>query len=192
MNWKMAENSIFAILLRSPWWASALIAVSIIMLASVLLPMQYRVFGWTAALPFVVIMGMVLWRLSQAPSRQQIERMLERVRAMNAREFTSELRQGYERMGCQVEAVARPPADLLVTQGWRTRLVSCRRWKAAALGVEPLRELSVAREAAQAHDGVIVALGDVSPAALRFAKANRIEVLDADGLARLLTPGRRV
>lgn len=191
MNWKMAENSIFAILLRSPWWASLGVAACLIALASLLLPPQYVVFGWTAALPFVVIGAMVLWRLSQAPTRKQIDRTVARVRALNHKQFVAELQQAYRLSGGQVDSVSGAAADFTVTQGWRTRMISCRRWKAATVGVEPLRELHAAREAAEAHDGVVVALGELSPAARQFAREHRIEILDAQGLVLLLGTGAR-
>jgi restriction system protein len=38
MKWEMAENSLFAILLRSAWWISAGIAALMIVAALALLP----------------------------------------------------------------------------------------------------------------------------------------------------------
>ena len=50
----MAENSLFAILLRSSWWISAAVAVGIVLLSRVALPQQYFIFGAVAGLPFAV------------------------------------------------------------------------------------------------------------------------------------------
>ena len=42
---KMAENSLFAILLRSPWWISLAIVAVISLLSVALLPKAYVGFG---------------------------------------------------------------------------------------------------------------------------------------------------
>ena len=67
-----------------------------------------------------------------------------------------------------------------------TTLVSGKRWKAASLGVEPLRELKAAIDKAEASAGLFVALGDVTPQAAKFAKDNHIRVLQAPELVSLL------
>ena len=45
MKLKMAPNSLFAILLRSPWWISVGIAVVMGLLSAALLPEGFRVIG---------------------------------------------------------------------------------------------------------------------------------------------------
>jgi restriction system protein len=45
MKFQMAKNSLFAILLRSPWWASAGLGVVLGLLGAALLPEAYRVAG---------------------------------------------------------------------------------------------------------------------------------------------------
>ncbi len=58
----MAPNSLFAILLRSPWWISFCVAVGIIVLARVALPSQYFIFGAVGPLPLLVIGSIASWR----------------------------------------------------------------------------------------------------------------------------------
>ena len=55
MKLKMSENSLFAILLRSPWWISLLIVAVITLLSFALLPEAYVGFGVMGAFPFLVI-----------------------------------------------------------------------------------------------------------------------------------------
>lgn len=55
MKLRMAENSLFAILLRSRWWISLLIALGIGLVAAALLPAQWRVVGAVSGMPFIVI-----------------------------------------------------------------------------------------------------------------------------------------
>ena len=38
MKWQMAENSLFAVLLRSPWWVSFLVAAGVFALMRYFLP----------------------------------------------------------------------------------------------------------------------------------------------------------
>ena len=58
----MAENSLFAILLRSPWWVSLGVALALALLMRLLLPKDYAVAGMLGALPFVVIAAIAAWK----------------------------------------------------------------------------------------------------------------------------------
>ena len=52
MKFRMAKNSLFAVLLRSPWWISAAIAAALVLLTGVLSLGLQRVpaaVGWTIA-----------------------------------------------------------------------------------------------------------------------------------------------
>jgi hypothetical protein len=53
-----------------------------------------------------------------------------------------------------------------------------------------LRELQATLGQAGARDGMVVALGDVSPQAARFAKDHAIRVLQAPELVKLLQKTR--
>ena len=77
-------------------------------------------------------------------------------------------------------------ADFAIHKAGVTTLVSGKRWKAASLGMEPLRELKAAIDKAEASAGLFVALGDVTPQAAKFAKGNHIRVLQAPELVSLL------
>jgi len=79
MKFPMAKNSLFAILLRSPWWISILVAAGIVMAARFVVSEVYAVF---AALPFIVIGGVAGWRQLRAPSAARVAETLEAVRAM--------------------------------------------------------------------------------------------------------------
>jgi restriction system protein len=52
MKFAMNRNSLFAILLRSPWWASVLVAVAVVAAMRLVLPEVYAFF---AAAPFLVV-----------------------------------------------------------------------------------------------------------------------------------------
>ena len=52
MKLKMAKNSLFAVLLRSPWWYSVLIVLGMAIAARALLPEPYVVVGIVGTAPF--------------------------------------------------------------------------------------------------------------------------------------------
>jgi restriction system protein len=77
-------------------------------------------------------------------------------------------------------------ADLQLVKAGRTTLVSCKRWKAAKLGVETLRDLVAARQRQDASVCACITLGQLSDTALGFAKAEAVQVIDAEALATLM------
>jgi restriction system protein len=183
MKLRMAENSLFAILLRKDWWVSAAIAVALIAFAATALPPAWFPFGATLALPFLVIAGIVGRRALQAPSAARIAAVEAAARAMGANEFATAVEDAWRDEGWTVTRLSEAGADFHATRGWKRAVVSCRRAKAARVGVEPLRELHAAIERHEAHEGVCVALGEVSEQARRFAASNRIRILAGPDLA---------
>lgn len=190
MKLRMAENSLFAILLRKPWWVSALTALALLAFSRFGVPAAWFLYAAPIALPFLVITCITGWRTLQAPSSARVAATEQAVRAMGATEFSVALEQAWTREGWQVARLEDAGADFALTQGWRRSIASCRRWKVARTGIEPLRELAAARERREAHDALYVAVGEVSEQALAFARANKIRILGANDLARLLpSPG---
>jgi restriction system protein len=57
------------------------------------------------------------------------------------RDFAQALTEAYTRQGYAVTPWEGAGADLQLVKAGRTTLVSCKRWKAAKVGVEVLREL---------------------------------------------------
>ena len=66
MKFKMPRNSIFAVLLRSPWWISAAIAALLSVGGFAALPLEYAAMGVFAAIPFAVIAIMAAWAAARA------------------------------------------------------------------------------------------------------------------------------
>ena len=186
MKLRMAENSLFAILLRKPWWVSALTAVVLLAIAGFALPPAWFPFTAPIALPFVVIAGIVGWRVLQLPSAARVAAIDAAVRAMSWNTFANALEQAWRREGWGVERVTDPAVDLQLTKGWRRGVVAGRRWKVARLGVEPLRELQAARERLEAHDAIWIAVGEISEQASRYAQQQGIRLVGAADLARML------
>lgn len=180
---KVNDNSLFAILLRSPWWVSALIAAAVIGFFRFLMPTMYAV---AAALPFIVISAYVGWKQLRAPSGKRIAGTLGRLRALPWDEFAGEMAKAYGREGYEVHRLGSGQADLELARGGRKTLVACKRWKATRTGVEPLRELDAARRAREAETCIYVAAGEITGQARAFAAQRNIRLLEGAELAKLL------
>jgi restriction system protein len=86
----------------------------------------------------------------------------------------------FTRQGYSVTPLTGAADMLLEKKGVRT-VVSAKRWKAAAMGLEPLRELVAHRDALEASNSVCISLGQVSTKAEEYAAEHRITLIsDAD------------
>lgn len=184
MRLKMSENSLFAILLRSSWWVSLLVALFVATLSRAVLPDAYWIYGAAGALPFLLISALAARRQWRTPGAKAIARTTEACRAMSRTAFTGLLGQALEREGHTVRTVA--GGDLLAEKAGRRTLFGCSRWKAASSGVEALKTLEADADRHGAHDTVFVALGEVGEAARAHARQNGIRLLQAEGLTPLL------
>jgi restriction system protein len=183
MKLEMHKNSLFAVLLRSPWWISLAVAAGVVAGMRLLLPDIYALFG---AAPFLVIAGAAAWQQLRAPSAGKVARSLEALRAKPWDEFAAALESAFRRDGYTVNRLDGRDADLELTRAGRVLLVSCKRWKVARTGIEPLRELLAARRRRDAHDCMYVAAGEVTENALAFAAQYGIRLLRGAELAALL------
>ena len=193
MKLKMHENSLFAVLLRSPWWVSFLIAGALFAgLRLVVAPLYAGFF----ALPFLVIGAYAAWQQLRAPSAASVAAALEALRAMDAAQFAAALEEGLRRDGYEVTRLAAEDADLELHKGGRLALLSCKRWKAAHAGTEPLRRLKAlaqkqaAAQEREAPDCIYVSAGELSPKALAYAAQENIRLIYGAELARLLPRGK--
>jgi restriction system protein len=185
VKFKMAENSLFAILLRSPWWISFAVAAVLVTASFGALPKEYALFGAIGCLPFLVIGGMALSRQWGLPSAKETEARLAQIAAMSWTAFSAELESALQKDGYTVQRVS-GAADLRLEKAGRTTLVGAKRWKAARPGAEPLRELDAARQAQDADDAMFIALGELSDKGRDFARQHGIRVVQGADLAALL------
>lgn len=184
MKFRMAENSLFAVLLRSRWWISFVVFGGFVAVAHALLPPEYRLLGSLGAIPFFVIGCIAFWRQMRAPSPAKVDALLEAAGRVQWPAFEAALRQGLAREGWQVSAGS-GGADLVIERAGRTVLVAARRWKAARQGEEALQPLQAAMRS-QSAGGMFVALGALSTQAQRAAKEEGIDVVQGARLAALL------
>ncbi|WP_353246188.1 restriction endonuclease [Limnohabitans sp.] len=180
MKFKMSEKSLFAVLLRSPWWISFVLVAVIALAAGALLPKEYAGVGMLGGFPFFVIGCMAMWRQRNLPSAAELEKGLSMLSSMGWRDFSALLETAFTRQGYTVKHL-NGAADMQLEKKGVLTVVSAKRWKAAALGVESLRELVAARDALEARNCVCITLGQVSAKANEYAEQNRITLIsDAD------------
>ena len=182
---KMAPNSLFAILLRSPWWMSIGLALGLALASKILLPDAYWVIGAMSGIPFFGIGFVALRRQLGAPSAKQVEAILTAAGIASWREFADALVSAYTRDGWTVERID-GAADLVMRRGGRTTLVAAKRWKAARHGEDGVRALHPAMVSREASDCAYIVLGELSGNAQRLAKAQKIQILQGAELAQLL------
>lgn len=181
----MSEKSLFAVLLRSPWWISFVLVAVVALLAGALLPEQYVGVGMLGSFPFFVIGCMALWRQRNLPSPGLVEKGLQNIAGMNWRDFSVMLDTAFTRQGYTVTQLT-GAADMLLEKKGVSTVVSAKRWKAAAMGLEPLRGLVSRRDALEASNSVCISLGQVSTKAQEYAADNRITLITGADLVILL------
>lgn len=182
----MAKNSLFAVLLRNPWWVSAAIAAVLTTTALALLPVEYHIVGALSALPFWVIAVLAARRQWHLPSAAQVAQTAEELATLNWPTFADRLEATFQRDGWSVQRGKAEPVDFTLERQGRRMVVHARRWKSARLGLEGLRALQAAREQAEAPDALCICLGALSDTARPFAAQHRIAVWQAAELAQAL------
>lgn len=183
---QMAKNSLFATLLRSPWWISIAVAAVLALLAGALLPADYRAAGMLSVLPFVVIGAIAARRQWRLPSAARVSLTVQTVGAMAWPAFSKLLEEAFRRDGYSVQRSAAAAVDFELERQGRTMLVCARRWKAAHTGVDALRALQAAREACDAPDALYICLSELTDTARPFAAEHRIAIWQSAELAQAL------
>ncbi|WP_300708110.1 restriction endonuclease [Limnohabitans sp.] len=186
MKLKMSEKSLFATLLRAPWWVSFVVMLAVALAAGALLPDAYKTAGMLGGFPFLVIGVMAAWRQRNALSNDRIEALTGQARAMAWREFAAVVETALRKQGFEVRPLSNGPADFEIEKNGRITLVSAKRWKAASVGAEPLRELLAAVESQEAFSCSCMSLGVFSPAAVALARQHPIQLLGSVEIAQLV------
>lgn len=122
-------------------------------------------------------------QVASSPSRNALERM-------SWREFEGLTAEVFRRKGFQVvERGGSGPdggADLEVSAGKDKYLVQCKQWKVSKVGVAIVRELYGVMSAEGAVGGFVVASGEFTEEAKRFAEGHSIELVPTDTLLRMV------
>lgn len=186
MKFKMSEKSLFATLLRSPWWVSLLVMLAVALIAGALLPEAYKAAGTLAAFPFLVITIIAAWRQRNVISKDRVNALVDQARGMGWRDFSTLVENAFRRQGYKVDRLHEGPADFQLEMHGQITLVSAKRWKAASVGAEHLRELLLACQEQQASSCKYLCLGIFSQPAKEVARQNQTQLLGPVDIAELL------
>ncbi|MBP6277290.1 restriction endonuclease [Limnohabitans parvus] len=189
MKFKMSEKSLFAALLRAPWWVSFLVMFAVALVAGALLPEAYKTAGMLGAFPFFVIGVMAAWRQRNAISPSRIQELVEQARVMGWRDFSVLVEEALRQQGFVVTRLNEGPADFQIEKNGRVTLVSAKRWKAATVGAEHLRELLAVRQSRDAFSCTCMSLGVFSQAAIDLANDSPMQLLGSANIAQLMHDG---
>lgn len=185
MKLQAHPNSLFARLLRSPWWVSAAVALGTFAFVRVVLRSfeQAGLYAFFVALPFAVIAAWTGVKQLRAPSPAKLAARLEELRAMDWPAFAAAVEDAYLRDGYKVTRLEGAQADFEVEKAGRRALLACRRWKASRVGVEPLKAFAAEVQAREVADSAWLAAGELSETARAYAGEQRIRLIEGSGLA---------
>ena len=186
MKFRMAKNSLFAVLLRSPWWISAAIAAALVLLGLAVLSDPFRIMAILSGVPFAVIGAVAARRQWHVPNTARVSETRDALAGMPWPAFAELLEQSFRRDGYTVSRSEAAVIDFELSRSGRRTLVCARRWKSARTGLEALRALQAARDALDQPDGLYIGLGPLTDTALPFAAKHGIAVWGAADLARVL------
>ncbi len=183
---KMSEKSIFAVLLRSPWWYSYLVAAVLGLVATALLPDDFSVVGPLCGFPFLVVGTMAAWRQRSAPKPALVEQTLQRCASMSWTEFSAWVESVYLQQGYVVNRLdGSGGVDFLLERNGDKTVLSCKRWKAASHGAAVLTDLLAQRQVHKAQHCIYLSLSPVSEAAVRLAQEQGVLLVSGKELAVL-------
>lgn len=115
---------------------------------------------------------------------------LDSLRAMNWKQFEMLVGEAFRRQGYRIEETGLGGADggidLRLSKNGKTTLVQCKQWRSQRVDVKVVREMY----GLLAHHGAnvvkIVAIGDFTPDARRFAQGKPIELVHGDALLSMI------
>jgi len=128
--------------------------------------------------------------------RQKRKRLLETqtgldsLRAMSWQQFEMLVGEAFRRQGYRIEETGLGGADggidLRLSKGGETTLVQCKQWHSQRVDVKVVREMYGLLVHHGAGDVKIVAIGDFTPDARRFAQGKPIELIHGEALLTLI------
>jgi len=190
VKFKMSEKSLFAILLRSPWWVSFVLVAIIATSAFQFLPQAYKAVGVLFSFPFVVIGCIAAWKQKNVPNKQQSEKILEKISILNWKDFSTLLEKIYTQQDYQVKRIDLEYADFSITKKGVTTLIFAKRWKAATIGIDYLNGLNKARQQLDASHAVCINLSVQSLSTLAYAKETRVSWVTLEQLVAMVHKNR--
>ena len=178
----MAQETLFSILARQPWWVTLLVGFGVFALAR----QVFEPIAPFMALPFVVLAIYIGYKQWRGGSHVDAGERLTALRAMAWDEFSGVVTEAYRREGYAVALSTAAGYDFTLTKNGRLTLLQCRRWKVNQVGAGPVRELASAVDGGDAYNGICIAGGDFSAPARELAKHEPVTLVSGGELVDLV------
>src|SRR5205823_282621 len=172
-----------------PWWVSLILAI-VAPILLIRMPLPWSAFAPLALLFFLATAALSALRSIKTARMLEGQTSLASLRQLPWKRFEDLLGEAYRRQGYKVEeTLGGGPdggVDLILGRDGKVTLVQCKRWNGAPVGVRQVRELYGVLHDRGASAAKLVATTSFTPDALAFAKGKPIELVDSNGLLRLL------
>lgn len=200
---RRAKESFGDILLKSPWWVSALLA------AFGFAFVQWGIPAWAghdnarqtiakAVVPFAPVVfaffgifaAASYWFGRHCQRLVDSQTSLESLRSVPWKHFEYMVADAYKRQGYAVDYSLSRGADggvdLILRRDGRTSLVQCKRWKVFSVGAPVVREMFGVLTAEKADEAIIVTTGNFTRDAAEFAAGKPLRLIDGPQLLELV------
>ena len=182
------SDTLFAILMRQPWWVTLLVGAGLFGLTYALFPP----IAPFVAVPFVVLAIYIAFMQWRKGSPSDVGQHLETLRGLSWEAFSAMVVRAYEKRGYAVLSSGGSGYDFKVTKDGQTMLIQCRRWKVNQVGAAPVRELAQAVEKSDAYRGICLSAGEFSQPALKLALDEPVSLVSGADLIELVgEPGKK-
>jgi len=179
-------------LILAPWWVSTALALLAYGILPALLPAAVVNGGLVIFITFVLLAISAVSGLRSLRGRLLLDSQtsLDSLRALPWKRFEDVLAEAYRRRGYQVVETlgggADGGVDLRLRKDGQVIVVQCKRWKGKPVAVQVVRELYGVMIDQRASAAKIVATTSFTSDAVAFAKGKPIELVDSNGLLRLV------
>jgi restriction system protein len=197
------NESLGRVLLKSPWWVSAVLGLMVFICVRWGLPawagndknLQLLVSGFVRLSPLALILFGIssvaaFWFGKKRGRLVDQQTGLDSLRNTSWKDFEFLVAEAYRRHGYQVEYSldrgADGGVDLVLRQGGRTSLVQCKQWKVFSIGAPIIREMFGLMTAEGGDEAIIVTSGNFTREAKLFAEGKPIQLVDGPQLLALV------
>ncbi|MEI6078353.1 MAG: restriction endonuclease [Verrucomicrobiota bacterium] len=197
------RESNLELLLKLPWWVSALLGLISFIALRWIIPAQLdhsqALHPFAVALPklavlplgFFALIGLGSFLFAKKRHRLVDEQTsLEKLRETSWKDFEYLVAESFRRQGYAVEYSlgrgADGGVDLTLRRAGRTSIVQCKQWKVFSVGAPVIREMFGLMTAEKADEAIIVTSGKFTRDAQEFAAGKPIQLIDGPQLLALV------
>jgi restriction system protein len=196
------KESFFDTLVLLPWWVGLLVGGLGLIVLDVVLPAIWTdpmlggiAKGLKSVGPFffgICALAALVSAIRRLAIRRTLDKQsgIESIRQLSWQRFEMIIGEVFRRMGYSVVenglGGADGGVDLVLDRDGVKFFVQCKQWKAAKVGVKPVRELAGVMSARKVSHGFFVTSGTYTDAAREFAAEADISLIDGISLGRLV------